>query len=119
MERRRGTGVLTGLILTLAAGALTACGGDSPLDIAATPTAAATAVSSQPTLPPNPTPTVAPTEEVPAAGGEQEYVVQDGDTLGAIAEQFGVTIDAIIQANSIADANFIVPGETLIIPAPQ
>jgi len=119
MERRRGTGVLAGLFLTVAAGAMTACGGDSPLDIASTPTAAATAVSSQPTLPPAASATVAPTEESPAAGGQQEYVVQDGDTLGAIAEQFGVTIDAIVQANSIADVNLIIPGETLIIPAAE
>jgi nucleoid-associated protein YgaU len=119
MERRRGTGLLAGLILTVAAGALVACGGASPLDIAPTSTAAATAVSSQPTQPPAATATAEATNETPATGGQQEYVVQDGDTLGAIAEQFGVTVDAIVQANSITDANLIIPGETLIIPAPQ
>jgi LysM repeat protein len=61
----------------------------------------------------------APTATPAAAGGEQQYVVQAGDSLGAIAAQFGVTIDAIVQANSITDPNLIIPGETLIIPAPQ
>jgi LysM repeat protein len=107
-------------MLTVAAGALLACGGDSPLDIAPTSTVAATVAATQPALPPAPTPTTAPVPtETPAAGGQQEYVVQAGDSLGAIAEQFGVTVDAIVQANSIADPNLIVPGETLIIPAPQ
>ena len=96
------------------------CGGDSPLDIAPTSTIAATAVSSQPTQTTAPTATPAPAAtETPAAGGQQEYVVQAGDTLGGIAAEFGVTVDAIVQANSITDPNLIVPGETLIIPAPQ
>ena len=119
MALRRGSGLLAGLIPTVAAGALLACGGDSPLDIAPTSTVAATAVSAQPTQPPAVTATTAaaPTE-TPTAGGEQQYVVQAGDSLGAIAAQFGVTIDAIVQANSITDPNLIIPGETLIIPAP-
>ena len=97
-----------------------ACGGDSPLDIVPTSTVAATAVSSQPTQPPAPTATTAPVAtETPATGGQQEYVVQEGDTLGGIAEQFGVTVDAIVQANSITDPDLIVPGETLIIPPAQ
>jgi LysM repeat protein len=79
-------------------------------------------VTSQPTqaLPAGPSATATPSETPSGAtGGQQEYTVQAGDTLGAIAAQFGVTIDAIVQANSIADPNLIVPGETLIIPAAQ
>jgi LysM repeat protein len=97
-----------------------ACGGDSPLDIAPTSTVAATAVSAQPTQPVVPTATSAPQPTATAApAGQQDYVVQPGDSLGAIAAQFGVTVDAIVQANSITDPNLILPGETLIIPAPQ
>jgi LysM repeat protein len=117
--RRRCYGLLAGSVVTLGAGGLIGCGGDSPLDLIPTSTTAATAVSSQPTQPVAvPTATVAPTEAPPATG-QQEYTVQEGDTLGAIAEQFGVTVDAIVQANSITDPNLIIPGETLIIPAPQ
>jgi len=104
----------------LAAAAVLGCGGDSPLDLIPTNTTQPTAVSSQPTqaLPAGPSATAVPTDTPAATGGEQEYTVQAGDTLGAIAAQFGVTVDAIVQANSIADPNLIVPGETLIIPAP-
>ena len=119
MALRPGSRLLAGLILTLVAGVLIACGGDSPLDIAVTPTAAATRVSVQPTQPPVATATTAPvpTDTPAASTGQQEYTVQAGDSLGAIAEKFGVTVDAIVQANSITDPNLILPGETLIIPA--
>ena len=123
MALRPGSRLLAGLIPTLAAGVLLiACGGDSPLDIAVTPTAAATRVSVQPTQPPpvaTATTAAVPTETPAASGGQQEYTVQAGDSLGAIAAKFGVTVDAIVQANSITDPNIILPGETLIIPASQ
>ena len=45
--------------------------------------------------------------------------MQPGDTLGGIAAQFGVTVDAIAQLNQIEDVHLIVPGETLMIPAPE
>ena len=117
MAQGRRSGLLVGLVPVFAAGAMLACGGDSPLDVVPTPTSAATAVSSQPTQLAAPTPTTGPAATETPAGGQQEYVVQAGDTLGAIATQFGVTVDAIVQANEIADPNLIVPGETLIIPA--
>jgi LysM repeat protein len=120
MALRRRSGFLAGLLPTLVAGALLGCGGDSPLDLIPTSTTAATAVSSQPTqtVPVAATATAVPTETPGAATGEQEYTVQAGDTLGGIAAQFGVTVDALVQANSITDPNLIIPGETLIIPAP-
>ncbi|MDZ7836072.1 MAG: LysM peptidoglycan-binding domain-containing protein [Alkalibacterium sp.] len=48
--------------------------------------------------------------------GSTRYTVQAGDTLSAIAGQYGTTVDAIVSANSIADASFIVTGQTLTIP---
>jgi len=41
------------------------------------------------------------------------YTVQPGDTLGAIAERFGVTPEALAAANGIADPNRIVAGQVL------
>jgi LysM repeat protein len=121
MALRRRSGFLAGLIPTLAAGAVLGCGGDSPLDLIPTNTPQPTAVASQPTqaLPAGASATAAPSQTAGPTGGQQEYTVQDGDTLGAIAVQFGVTVDAIVEANNIADPNLIVPGESLIIPAPQ
>jgi LysM repeat protein len=49
----------------------------------------------------------------------QEYVVQAGDTLAAIADQFGVTVEAIVAANELANPDLIQPGDTLTIPAPE
>ena len=43
------------------------------------------------------------------------YVVQPGDTLSAIAVQFGTTVDAIAQANGISDPSYIYVGQELQI----
>lgn len=63
------------------------------------------------------TPTTAP-----AAGGPTTHVVQAGDTVFSIAQQYGVSVDAIIQANSLTvqgNVAYITVGQTLIIPAAQ
>ena len=72
----------------------------------ATPTPAAT-----PTPPVTPAPTVAPTP--PPA---QIYVVQQGDTLSAIANRFGTSVSALVNANNLANADDIVIGQRLVIP---
>ncbi len=50
----------------------------------------------------------------PSPGGT--YTVQRGDTLSAIARRFGVTYQAIAQANNITNPNLIYVGQVLIIP---
>jgi LysM repeat protein len=67
-----------------------------------------------PTLVPTPVPTVAPTPPLPPA--QTTYVVQQGDTLAAIAQRFGTSVAAIQAANGIADPNQIVVGQVLVIP---
>ena len=47
---------------------------------------------------------------------ESTYVVADGDTLSGIAEMFGVTWDAIIQANNLQSQDSIFVGQELLIP---
>jgi murein DD-endopeptidase MepM/ murein hydrolase activator NlpD len=44
------------------------------------------------------------------------YVVQAGDTLWAISQRFGVTLDDLINANNLVDANNLNAGDELIIP---
>ncbi len=56
---------------------------------------------------------VAATETPPAP---LEVTVQPGDTLWALATTNETTIDAIIQANSLADASALRPGDKLVIP---
>lgn len=47
---------------------------------------------------------------------ETHYTVQEGDTLSGIAEMFGVTWDAIIQANNLQSQDSIFVGQELVIP---
>lgn len=46
------------------------------------------------------------------------HTVQPGETLTAIAQQYGVTVDLIIEANAIAEPNHITVGTILQIPQP-
>lgn len=47
------------------------------------------------------------------------YTVRQGDTLSYIAQLFGVTVQAIMQANNLANDWLIYPGQVLIIPGSQ
>lgn len=77
------------------------------------PTASATATPEPPTATPEP-PTAMPE---PPAGG-RTYTVQAGDSLRSIAEQFGVTVEAILQANDLtpAQGDALRVGQELVIP---
>lgn len=44
------------------------------------------------------------------------YIVQAGDTMGAIAQNFGVSLDALIAANPSVSPNAMSIGVTLLIP---
>ncbi len=44
------------------------------------------------------------------------YTVQPDDTLAKIAESYNVSVDDIVQANSLPNNNTVVTGSTLIIP---
>lgn len=56
-------------------------------------------------------------EGVPTATPEPfRYEVVVGDSLGAIAEQFGVSTVAIMEANSMSDPNSLFVGQQLLIP---
>ena len=45
-----------------------------------------------------------------------DYTVERGDTLGRIAKEQGVSLSDLIDANEIANANLIFPGQILVIP---
>ncbi|MBI3734003.1 MAG: LysM peptidoglycan-binding domain-containing protein, partial [Chloroflexi bacterium] len=64
------------------------------------------------TPPPRNTPTATTT---PA---RVEYIVQPNDTLGGIAQQFGISAEALMQANNISNANLLRTGQSLVIPLP-
>jgi LysM repeat protein len=86
----------------------------------ATPTPAATPTS---------TPLSSPTAAVrPSASASAEpsgptpsplsYVVRRGDRLQDIADQFGVTVDAIVELNNLDNPDHIEAGQVLLIPVP-
>jgi murein DD-endopeptidase MepM/ murein hydrolase activator NlpD len=86
-----------------------ACGGGSLAEVA-TPTPSGTADAAAVT--PHPTPTATP---VPSPT-DLLYTVQDGDTLGGIADRFGVSVDVIVSANGLVDAGDLSVGQVLTIP---
>lgn len=47
---------------------------------------------------------------------EREYVVEPGDSLGSIANQFDLTLADLLTANRLADPDSIIVGQRLIIP---
>lgn len=64
-----------------------------------------------------------------AEGGDREdlgaplptprlYEVQAGDSLARIAEQFDLSVEALVQANGISDPERIQVGDVLVIPEP-
>lgn len=66
------------------------------------------------------TPTPDTVHAMPALRQEAEqYVVQPGDTLGLIAQNYGISVGTLMQANNITDANLLEVGMTLNVPAPN
>ena len=63
------------------------------------------------------TPTPDSPHQTPKLRSEPEkYVVQPGDTLGQIANSYGVSVEQIARANDLTNANVLEVGQTLKIP---
>jgi LysM repeat protein len=64
---------------------------------------------------PSPTP-------VPAADAEPQltgiYTIKEGDTLSAIAQTFGITVDELMRINNLTDPIIFV-GQSLSVPVPE
>lgn len=63
-----------------------------------------------------PTPTASATATPRPTPANNTYTVKPGDTLTGIADQAGVTVDAIQRANNITNPTAIQVGDTLTIP---
>lgn len=72
-------------------------------------------VLTTPTSPMEPSVTAVPTSPPSPIAGT--HVVQAGETLSGIAAIYGTTVDAIVQANNLTDADDISEGQALIIPS--
>jgi N-acetylmuramoyl-L-alanine amidase len=60
-------------------------------------------------------PSTPPTSAPPAAPNST-YTIKSGDTVTSIAARFGLTVDAILQANGLTRSSIIYAGRTLTIP---
>jgi LasA protease len=62
------------------------------------------------------TPTNSPFQNAVATPTTKTYVVQAGDTLSAIAAQFGVRLENILKLNQITNPNVLEVGQVIILP---
>ncbi|MCY3862894.1 MAG: LysM domain-containing protein [bacterium] len=92
-----------------------ACGGgggttseDRPIGVDSDELVTATVAVPEPTLPPTPTPTSTPEAFI--------YVVREGDTLGSIADEFGITWQEIDAVNQLENPNVLSIGQEIEIP---
>lgn len=47
------------------------------------------------------------------------YTVEPGDTLSTLAREFGITVEELMAANDLENADSLQEGQTLLIPTPQ
>ncbi len=102
----------------VATAAATAAPTAAPTELpTAAPTEPPTATPEPPTATPEP-PTPEPPTPEPAQPGPRTYRVESGDTLRGIAEQFGVSVQSIIEANNLTpeQADALQVGRELVIP---
>jgi LysM repeat protein len=107
------------LAIVLASGILVAAcgGGATPTPFPGTPTPEPTDIFVE-----TPEPSVAPLPTEGPVGTEapagQRYKVKKGDTMWAIAQEFGVSLAALKAANPDVDPQKMAIGTILVIPAP-
>ncbi len=73
-------------------------------------------VSTLPQTVATPAPTVLAQAVTSAPAAEITYVIQAGDSLGLVAQRFGVTLQDLADFNAIADPDSIKEGQELVIP---
>lgn len=111
----------------------TAVDSANPANLAAGPTVTATLNAELPALepidavtrvnPPTPVPDVGlvgnPTivAAVTPSGIQESYTVQPGDTLGSIADRFGIPVEDLMRLNGLTDPNWLSVGQVLLLPS--
>jgi LysM repeat protein len=108
------------LFVALAVIALLLCGCGQVITVP-TPTPVATGHVELPPVTPRPTSTPAPSTPAPTSPPTPTttpviYTVQAGDTLIDIAKQYGISVEALQEANAILNPQLLQIGQELVIP---
>jgi LysM repeat protein len=110
MSRMRERVLIPVLVALSSMTVLAACGDESEGSLESLPMLTA--------VPPTST---APVAEATTTTGpkydDEFYLVQQGDSLSAIAESFGVKVEDVMAANGISNPDKIQAGQKLIIPS--
>ena len=94
----------------------TAITATTEITLTALPTVAV-ATSTPPLATSSPPPTATPVApKATPSGGSVVHTIQRGETLSQIAKKYGVTVQALVDANGLSNPNHIVVGQKLIIP---
>jgi LysM repeat protein len=87
----------------------------APVAATFTPTPAVAAVAEAP--PPADSTQATPAPQTQATTGEETiYVIQVGDSLSSVADRFGLSIAALVEANDLDNPDFVFVGQRLLIP---
>lgn len=65
---------------------------------------------------PQPTPTAAGTEPASEPDIPLVHIIQEGETLFSVAQQYGTTVETLQQLNDISEPSLVFVGQELIIP---
>jgi LysM repeat protein len=96
---------------------LAACSLPSPTPHSLPTSPAVLHITPAPTLDIDATATVLANQLRPTPTPAGLYIVQDGDTMSSLAEQFATTVEEIVAANGLIDPNALQAGQALIIPS--
>ena len=70
------------------------------------------------TPPPELPPATSPPPEPSPPPTANVHVVEEGETLGLIAERYGTTVEVLLELNDLPDPNVVPVGTSLIVPQP-
>jgi len=73
-------------------------------------------VAEKPSSAVEPTPQAESAPPAPAAPQNGSYMIVSGDTISGIASRFGITTQALLDANGLSWSSVIYGGQTLVIP---
>jgi len=68
---------------------------------------------------PKPSPSESPAPTRSPLTKSTIHIVRSGETLQSIAAEYGITVEQIVAANKLQNANVIVTGQRLVIPVPS